>query len=75
MKGLLLSVGSSLLFFSLAAQARILPEQIPNPLYSQDQYQNAHSMFDTFRNDLYRAETDAYPNYLGDRPRFGIAHK
>jgi hypothetical protein len=35
MNGLLLSVGLSLLLFSLAARAQILPEQIPNPLYSR----------------------------------------
>ncbi len=67
-------LGSSLLLFALAAAAQTTPQQIPNPLYSQDEYQNTHSMFDKIRNDLDRAQTGAFPNYLGDSPRFDIAH-
>jgi hypothetical protein len=71
--------GSGLLLFSLAASAQTIPQQtnpqqIQNPFYSQDEYQNTHSMFDKIRNDLYRAQTDAYPNYLGDGARFDIVH-
>ena len=67
-------LGSSLLLFTLAATAQTTPEQIPNPFYSNDEYQNTHSMFDKIRSDLYRAQTDAHPNYLGDGPRYNIAH-
>ncbi len=76
MKRILLSglVGSGLLLASLAASAQTIPQQTQNPFYSQDEYQNTHSMFDKIRNDLYRAQTEAYPNYLGDSPRFDIAH-
>ena len=66
--------GSGLLLFSLAASAETIPQQIQNPFYSQDEYQNTHSMFDKIRNDLYRAQTNAYPSFLGDSPRFDIAH-
>jgi hypothetical protein len=66
--------GSVLLLFSLAAGAQTIPEQTRNPFYSQDEYQNTHSMFDNIRNDLYRAQTNAYPSFLGDTPRFDIAH-
>ncbi len=67
-------IGSGLVFATLAASAQTTPEQVPNRLYSPDEYQNTHSMFDKIRSDLYRAQTDAYPNYLGDEPRFDIAH-
>jgi hypothetical protein len=30
-------------------------------------------MFDRIRADLYRAQTNAYPNYLGDGSRFDVA--
>lgn len=66
--------GLGMLLLSLTAPAQTVPEQIHNPYYSQEEYQNTHSMFDTIRNDLYRAQTNAYPNYLGDSPRFDIAH-
>ncbi len=66
--------GSGLLLFSLAASAETIPQQKQNPFYSQDEYQNTHSMFDKIRNDLYRAQTNAYPSFLGDSPRFDIAH-
>lgn len=68
---------SSFLLFTAAANAQIPNEpneQVNNPFYSTDQYRNTHSMFDRVRNDLYRAQTDAYPNYLGDNPRFDIVH-
>jgi hypothetical protein len=47
---------------------------VANPYYSPDEYRLAHTMFDRIRNDLYRAQTNAYPNDLGDTPRFDIAH-
>jgi len=48
-------------------------QEVVNPYYSTDEYQLAHSMFNKVRADLYRAQTNAYPNYLGDRSRFDIA--
>ena len=66
--------GPGLLLFSLMASAQTMPEQVRNPYYSQDEYQNTHSMFDEIRSDLYRAQTNAYPNYLDDNSRFGTAH-
>ncbi len=86
MKRILLGglAGSSLLLFGWAASGQTIPQQsisqqnmpqrIQNPFYSQDEYQNTHSMFDKIRNDLYRAQTNAYPNFLGDSPRFDIVH-
>jgi hypothetical protein len=65
--------GLSLLALALAAYGQNAPEQIHDPFYSQDQYQNTHSMFDKIQADLNRAATNAYPNYLGDRARFDIA--
>lgn len=65
-------LGSALLAWGLAAAAQATPEQIYNPYYSQDQYQNTHSMFDTIQADLNRAATNAYPNYLGDNARFDV---
>jgi hypothetical protein len=72
-------IGSGLLIFSgLAAIAQTTPERILHPFYSQDEYQNAHSMFDKIRTDLHQAQTDAYPNdlpnSLRDAPRFDITH-
>lgn len=52
--------GSSLLLFSLAANAQTTSEQISNPFHSQDQYQLTHSMFDKLTADLQQAQTDAY---------------
>lgn len=66
-------VGCGLLLFGAVASAQTAAQQIENPYYSQDQYQNTHSMFDKIRADLYAAQTNAYPNYLGDRARFDIA--
>jgi hypothetical protein len=65
---------STLLLVGAALSAQVPNEQIHNPFYSADQYRNTHSLFDRVRNDLYRAQTDAYPNYLGDSPRFDLAH-
>ena len=65
--------GSALLAWGLAAAAQVPPEQPLNPFYSQDEYQNAHSMFDKIQADLSRASTNAYPNYLGDNARFDVA--
>jgi hypothetical protein len=61
-------VAMNLVMFPLIAA-----EQITNPYYSADEYQNAHSIFDKIRADLSRAQTDASPNNLGDTPRFDIA--
>jgi hypothetical protein len=66
--------GSALLVFSLAACAQSAVEQVRSPVFSQDEYQLAHSMFDKVRIDLSRAETNASPsNGPGDSPRFDIA--
>lgn len=65
--------GCSLLLFTLGASAQNAGQQIESPYYSQDQYQNTHSMFDKIRADLYAAQTNAYPNYLGDGARFDVA--
>ena len=71
-------VTAGFLLFNSAASAQTLNQaanrQVDNPFYSPDQYRLAHSMFDTIRTDLYRAQTDAYPNYFGNSPRFNIAH-
>jgi len=64
---------SFLAFLPLALTAQAPSQQIANPFYSPDEYQNTHSMFDKIQSDLNRAETNAYPNYLGDRSRFDIA--
>jgi hypothetical protein len=66
-------IGSCLLFFSLAAIAENTPEPALNSFYSQDEYQNAHSMFDKIRSDLNAAQTDAYANDPGNAPRFDSA--
>jgi|ERR1700678_920238 hypothetical protein len=66
-------IGSCLLFFSLGAIAEAAPEQTLNPFYSQDEYQNAHSMFDKIRSDLNAAQTDAYANDPRNAPRFDSA--
>jgi hypothetical protein len=67
-------IGSGLFIFSgLAAIAQTTPERILHPFYSQDEYQNAHSMFDKIRTDLHQAQTDAYPD-VRDAPRFDITH-
>ena len=50
-------------------------QQIVNPYYSTDEYQLTHSMFDRIRADLYRAQTYAYPNNLGDVSRFDVARQ
>ena len=74
MRHLLLSLfGPAWLALSLSAAGQTPPEQISNPYYSQDQYQNTHSMFDKIQADLSGAATNAYPNYLGDNARFDIA--
>ena len=65
----------SLAFPGLAATPPIANQQIVNPYYSADEYQLAHSMFDRIRADLDRAQTNAYPNNLGDAPRFDIARE
>lgn len=49
-------------------------QTVANSYYSPDEYRLAHTMFDSIRNDLDRAQTNAYPNDLGDNPRFDIAH-
>lgn len=68
------AASSLLLIFGVSAGAQITNEQIRNPFYSTDQYRNTHSLFDRVRNDLDRAQTNAYPNYLGDNSRFDIIH-
>ena len=66
--------GSVLLASGLAVAAAQEPaRQIYNPYYSQDQYQNAHTMFDKIQDDLNHAATNGYPNYLGDNARFDVA--
>jgi hypothetical protein len=55
----------------IAAQAA--GQQLANPYYSQDEYQNAHSMFDKIRADLAQAQSDVSSTDLGDGPRFDIA--
>lgn len=65
--------GCGLLLLGVAANAQVTGQEIQNPYYSQDQYQNTHSMFDQIRADLYAAQTNAYPNYLGDGARFDVA--
>lgn len=65
-------IASSLALYPwIAAQAA--EEQIANPYYSQDEYQNTHSMFDKIRADLDRAQTNDHPDLLGDGARFDIA--
>ncbi len=70
-----LFLGSALLAWGsgLAAAAQAPSLQASSPFYSQDEYQNAHSMFDTIQADFNRAATNAYPNYLGDNARFDVA--
>lgn len=46
---------------------------IANPYYSQDEYQDAHSMFAKIRADLDRAQANEQPKFLGDGARFDIA--
>jgi hypothetical protein len=67
-------LASSLVLAPMAATAQVAGDQIENQFYSPDQYRNTHSMFDKIRSDLYEAQTNAYPNYLGDNSRFEIAH-
>lgn len=73
-RGLIQSLaGCGLLLLGVAANAQFTGQEIQNPYYSQDQYQNTHSMFEKIRADLYSAQTNAYPNYLGDGARFDVA--
>jgi hypothetical protein len=74
MKGLFfrIFIASSFVFLPLAA-ARAAVEPFANPYYSQDEYLNAHSMFDKVRADLQEARTDASLSDLGDQPRLDIA--
>jgi len=58
-----------------AAVTPPINQEIVNPYYSVDEFQLTHSMFDRIRADLNRAETYAYPNNLGDAPRFDIARQ
>ncbi|HTA70356.1 MAG TPA: hypothetical protein VK776_18840 [Bryobacteraceae bacterium] len=51
-------VGTSLLLFSLTANAQTTSEQMRSTFYSEDQYQLTHSMFDKITADLSRAQTD-----------------
>lgn len=47
--------------------------QFSTPYYSQDEYQNTHSMFDKIGTDLGRAQSNDHPKFLGDGARFDIA--
>lgn len=71
MRFLQIFIASSMILCPLMATGQTANQQIVNTYYSQDKYQNTHSMFDRIRADLYRAQTNAYPNHLGDRSRFG----
>jgi len=65
--------GSALLAWGVTVAAQTALEPAPNPYYSEDEYQNAHSMFDKIQADLSRAATNAYPNPLGDAARIDVA--
>ena len=43
------------------------------PYYSQDEYQNAHVMFNKILTDLDRAQSNDHPKIIGDGARFDIA--
>jgi len=59
--------------WGLAVAAQTPLEQALNPYYSEDEYQNAHSMFDKIQADLSRAATNAYSNPLGNDARIDVA--
>lgn len=52
--------------------AQAAGEQLANPYYSQDEYQNAHSMFAKIRADLDHAQGNDHPKFLGDGARFDV---
>jgi hypothetical protein len=70
-QGMLLASTLALAPLAFAVQ----PNETANPYYSQEEFQNTHSMFDKIQADLNQAETNAYPDLLGDRSRFDIARK
>jgi hypothetical protein len=65
--------GCGLILCALTANAEMPGQQLSSPLYSADEYQLAHSMFNRIAGDLTEAEKDAHHETLSETTQFDIA--